>query len=152
MRSAPPTGRCARCGSNTVRRRVRPGRTMAYRTFPALAIPVDFPIPTCNRCRAEYLDAETTAELLPLLEREYQRELSRRVRAALEVLSPHISQRRLEIQIGLSQGYLSRLRAGTGKPSPQLVALLTLLARDPAQRLAETRQSWAEPITFPNPA
>jgi hypothetical protein len=115
---------------------------MAYRTLAALAIPANFPIPTCSRCRDESLDAETIAELLPILEREYQRELSRRVRAALEALHPHISQRRLEVLLDLSQGYLSRLRAGAGRPSPQLVAHLTMLAQDPSQRLAELRHSW----------
>lgn len=150
MRSPSPASSCVKCGGNTVRMRCRPGRTIAHRTIPALPTPADFLIPTCSRCRAEYVDAETTAALLLVLEREYQRELSRRVRAAIDALNPCISQRRLELLLGLSQGYLSKLRAGVGKPSPQLVAHLTLLARDPATRLMETWRYWAEPATSPD--
>lgn len=46
---------------------------------------------------------------------------------------------------GLSQGYLSRLHAGDGTPSAALVALLTLLAREPHERLRELELCWTEP-------
>ena len=57
----------------------------------------------------------------------------------------HISQRQLERLLGLSQGYLSRLRSGAGNPSPELVSHLALLAKDPSTRLSELQRYWAEP-------
>ena len=47
--------------------------------------------------------------------------------------------------LGLSQGYLSRLRSGGGNPSPELVSNLALLAQDPKTRLSELERYWAEP-------
>jgi len=55
----------------------------------------------------------------------------------------HISQRRLELLIGQSQGYLSRLRIGAGNPSAELVSHLAMLAHDPKTRLAELERYWA---------
>jgi len=136
---------CKQCGTRTVRPRTRPGRTTRYRNMAALAIPEDFPIPTCSRCRTEILDAETRARLAPFLLDEYRSALRRRVRRAIDTLSQHTSQRRLEMLLGLSQGYLSRLRSGAGNPSPELVSNLALLAKDPKARLPELERYWAEP-------
>src|SRR4051812_20717598 len=88
---------CKQCGTRTVRPRTRPGRTTQYRNMAALAIPDDFPIPTCSRCRTEVLDAETRAALLPVLHEAYRRTLRFRVRRAIDTVSQHISQRRLEL-------------------------------------------------------
>jgi transcriptional regulator with XRE-family HTH domain len=54
-----------------------------------------------------------------------------------------MSQRKLELLLGLSQGYLSRLRAGKGAPSPELVSHLALIAHDPKVRLLELERYWA---------
>ena len=62
----------------------------------------------------------------------------------LERLMPFISQRRLEILLGLSQGYLSRLRSGAGIPSASLVCILVLLSKDPKERLHELQQDWEQ--------
>jgi hypothetical protein len=48
----------------------------------------------------------------------------------------------LERLLGLSRGYLSRLRDAQRDPSAGLVALLTLLAKKPKSRVAELRRSW----------
>lgn len=136
---------CKQCGTRTVRPRTRPGRTTRYRNMAALAIPEDFPIPTCSRCRTEILDADTRAALAPVLHEEYRRVLRWRVRRAIDILSQHISQRRLEILLGLSQGYLSRLRSGSGSPSPELVSNLAILAKDPKLRLSELERYWSDP-------
>lgn len=143
---------CKQCGTRTVRPRARPGRTTRYRNMAAVAIPDDFPIPTCSRCRTESFDAETRAALLPLLHEEYRRVLRLRVRRAIDLMSPYISQRRLEILLGLSQGYLSRLRSGAGSPSPELVSNLALLSKDPKARIAELERYWAEPSLQGEPA
>jgi hypothetical protein len=101
-------------------------------------------IPTCSRCRAEYLDADTAQRLEATVSALYVAGLRRRASEAIKTLRQHISQRRLELQIGLSQGYLSRLLAGAGNPSPPLVLLLAQLAKDPESRLPEIERFWRE--------
>ena len=72
-------------------------------------------------------------------------DLRTRVRIAVDILSHHISQRRLEHLLRLSQGYLSRLRARVSNPSAELVANLAMLCQDPPTRLAELENFWALP-------
>ena len=138
--------RCLKCSALTVQLRRRPGRTVRFRNMTALPVPDDFPIPTCRRCCAEYIDLDTAALLDVALVEAYVSELRRRVRIAIDRIIEHISQRRLELLLGLSQGYLSRLRAGSGRPSAPLVALLMFLALDPPARLAELDRFASEPI------
>ena len=137
--------KCVKCGGNTVRKRMRPGRTARYRNMNALAVPADLPIPTCSRCHAEYIDAETATALEEALREAYRRALQQRARQAIDVVTQYISQRQLELLLGLSQGYLSRLRAGAGHPSPELVSHLALIAHDPESRLHELERYWAHP-------
>jgi transcriptional regulator with XRE-family HTH domain len=80
-------------------------------------------------------------------------DLRTRVRIAVDILSHHISQRRLEHLLRLSQGYLSRLRARVSNPSADLVANLAMLCQDPPTRLAELERFWALPAEkWPPPA
>ena len=138
---------CTQCGAHAVHPLVCSGRTTRYRNMTALAIPDDFSIPTCGRCRREEIDTETRAALMKVLAEEYKKALKRRVRRAINKLTPHITQRRLEILLGLSSGYLSRLRSGAGNPSPELVSNLALIAKDPQVRLLELERYWTEPIS-----
>ena len=135
---------CIRCGARRVTLRQGPGRTYAYRVFPSLTVPENVGIPTCGRCYAVYIDAQTAAMLEPVLAAEYKRQLSRKGQQALADLSPRISQRALEKLLDISQGYLSRIYRGHGDPSPQLAVLLALLAQDPAL-LEWVSRYWAEP-------
>jgi len=130
---------------------MRPGRTRPYRNMRALPIPEDFPLPTCIKCRTEVLDKETHAKLAPLLLEEYRSALRRRIRRIIDALTGHTSQRKLELLLGLSQGYLSRLRSGSGNPSPELVSHLALIAKDPSVRLLELQRYWEEPPSETDP-
>lgn len=145
-----PPSRCLKCRYKAVRPRRRPGRTVQFRNMKALSVPADLPIPTCSRCRAEYIDRETAAGLDAALAKAYRDALRRRVRRAIDLVTEHVSQRRLEALLGLSQGYLSRLRAGQGNPSPELVSHLALIAQDPPTRLREIEKFWADPDGFPS--
>src|SRR5579871_3587520 len=116
--------RCLKCRQRAVRPRMRPGRTLQFRNMKALPIPDDVEIATCGRCHAEYLDAETIGRIDAILVEVYRNTLRARARLVIDLVTKHISQRRLERLIGLSQGYLSRLRAGQGNPSPELVSHL----------------------------
>ncbi len=146
------SGTCPQCGAQAVRGRARPGRSIRYRNLGALPLPADVAVPTCVRCRFEFIDPETRTRLEPLLHDEYRRVLQQRVRLSIDTLMRHTSQRKLELLLGLSQGYLSRLRSGAGHPSPELVSHLALLAHDPQGRLAELERYWAEPPSSPPPA
>lgn len=134
---------CTRCQTHSVHLCMRPGRTMRYRNLQGLVIPDNLLIPACTRCGAMVLDAEMRARLAPFLEDAYRRELRQRIRYAIDTLVQHTSQRRLEQLIGLSDGYLSRLRAGLRNPSPELVSHLALLARMPKKHLPELERYWA---------
>jgi len=135
---------CIKCGARRVTSRARPGRTCRYRVFPALTVPPEVGIPTCGRCSAEYIDEQTAVTLELILSAEYKSELRRRAKQALGDISPRIGQASLERLLDLSQGYLCRLSAGNGTPSPQLVVLLALLARHP-HLLDWVPRYWAEP-------
>jgi hypothetical protein len=57
-----PPAPCPFCHAGTLEPLACAGRRAPFRGV-SLAIPADFPIPTCNRCQAEALDDETAALL-----------------------------------------------------------------------------------------
>jgi general stress protein YciG len=136
------SGKCLHCRDQSVRPRTAEGRVIAYRVFADLAIPDDVPILACGQCGARYFNQETQAALEPVLSRLYALRLGRIATDAIRRLKASISQRRLELLLGLSQGYLSRLAAGDGTPSSALGALLALLAEE-QHHLETIRRHWA---------
>ena len=113
---------------------------MPYRNVPALTVPKDLELPTCEKCGEVYLDARSSDRLDAALETEYRALLSRLARAALDRLGDTVSKQQLEVYLGLSQGYLSKLPE---KPtSAVLVNLLALLAADPKRGLEVVRSIW----------
>lgn len=46
--------------------------------------------------------------------------------------------------MGLSQGYLSKLRSGDRDPSAELVSQLALISSDPKKRIKELVMYWEE--------
>lgn len=134
--------RCLNCGAEAVRLHSRPRRTVSYRTMLRLALPHDVSSSVCDNCKSEYFDENTGKKLAPLVREAYLGALRNRVRTAIDRLSLFMPQRRLEQLLGMSQGYLSRLRGGTSSPSPALVSHLALLSLDPLVRLAELVCFW----------
>ncbi|MCP3963477.1 MAG: hypothetical protein GY719_37050 [bacterium] len=109
-----------------------------------LPLPGDLEIPTCNSCGTEWIDRATASAVDAALEREYQRRLRQLAVTDLERLAARqVTQRRLEQLLGLSQGYLSKIRSGASRPSAALVSCLHLLAGDPERRLREMEESFA---------
>ena len=142
---APPKGeRCPCCGYASVHPLARPGRVVRYRNA-ALTLPAELCLPACRRCKYEPLGLDT----LPpeLLESLYRDNLQKRVAVAIARLQGFKSQRRTELLMNLSQGYLSRLKAGDGVPGAPLVSLLALLAAHP-QLLGELEDYWTLPPDF----
>ena len=72
-------------------------------------------------------------------------------RIAIRKLEDFVSQRRLERLLGLSQGYLCRLKAGKQTPSMPIVALLALLAASPEKRLQKLSALWERAHQDPPP-
>ncbi len=117
---------------------------MPFRNMSALTVPSTLAIPTCDHCGNEWIDPQTAEALDEALQDAYADELHKRLDAALEqILALGIPQRRVEQLLGLSVGYLSRLRARRGDASAQVVSVLALLAQDPKRRLKELDQLWA---------
>jgi len=139
---APPKGeRCPCCGYASVHPLARPGRVVRYRNA-ALTLPAALCLPACRRCKYEPLGLDAVpAELLESL---YRADLRQRVALAVACVQHYLPQRKIELLLGLSQGYLSRLRAGDGVPGAPLVSLLALLAAHP-QLLAELEAYWTLP-------
>lgn len=138
--------RCRECGEGMIQLLAREGRKMPFRHMAALSVPATLEIPTCTHCGSEWIGPQTAKALDESLAAAYARELHTLLDAALETLrAADVSQRRLEQLMGLSDGYLSRLRGNRGVPSAQLVSTLALLAKDPARRLKELDRLWSEP-------
>jgi hypothetical protein len=137
---------CRECGQGRVSVLRRKGRFVRYRTMARVEIPADIGIPTCEQCSAEWVDDATARKVDAALERSYRAELMRRARAAIVQLTRHVTSHELEGLLGLSHGYLSKLKSGGRVPSPELVAELGLLAHKPAQRINELRAYWKTPL------
>lgn len=137
--------RCRECGEGMIRPLAKEGRKMPFRNMAALAVPNTLTIPTCDNCGNEWIDPKTAQAIDEALQGAYANELHKRLVAAIDLIlkTTEIPQRRLEQLLGLSVGYISRLRSGRGDASPQVVSVLALLAQDPKRRLKELDQLWA---------
>jgi Zn-finger nucleic acid-binding protein len=132
---------CAECGERAVAPRAVAGRTSPWKHFPSLPVSADLEIPTCQTCGAEWIDRKTAEKIDADMARAAGERLSRAARHAIEVLGDSFNQRDLERDLGLSAGYLSKVKHGKETPSASLVALLTLLAVRPA-RLEQVTHVW----------
>ena len=113
-----------------------------------LTLPTALLVPTCRLCRHRVLTFESVPELESTLTALFRAELVHRASVEITHLAQFFSQRWLERELDLSQGYLCRLRYGDGVPSVALVSLLALLAAEPS-RMEELRRYWALPLEPP---
>lgn len=134
------TIRCVECGG-TVRPIAKAGRTTLYKQIEIL-VPADLVIRTCDNCGEEYIHASEAAAQDAALEPVFRETVRAKLVAALVALEPIDSMRRIERVLGLSEGYLSRLKQGRGDASPQLVSSLCLLATSP-QSLETLEAMWS---------
>ncbi len=134
--------RCVQCREGMVRATTGPGRTTWIGNLRELPIPDDIATPVCDSCGAEYIGDEAvlvTEAARPL----YEARLRELAAEAVDVLlRAGTRSGDLERLLGLSQGYLSRVRSGKA-PSEGLALLLMLLAEKPRAHLAEARRLWA---------
>jgi hypothetical protein len=133
---------CPECGTGKIVPTARPGRTAHFGSVKGLPVPEDFEIPTCGQCGSEWIDAAAAEAMDEVMERVCREQLQKSVAMDLQRLTEYVTQRRLEEFLGLSQGYLSKVRSGVSQPSQVLARCLRLLATDPERRLEEM----AEPL------
>jgi hypothetical protein len=137
------TFECPACGQGTVAPRGGKGRSFPYKQVPALEISDDLKLPTCDACGEMFIGAAAAKKLDANLERRYLRLLAETATVAITKLSEHARQQELEQLLGLSHGYLSKLRNGKKDPSAALVGELMMLAENPRKRVVELRRHWA---------
>ena len=140
----PKASKCPCCGHHTLRPTAKAHRVCRYRLV-VVTLPAQLLVPTCSRCKHSLLSFDSVPDLAAALEAAYRAELVHRASVEITLLGEFFSQRRLERDLDLSQGYLSRLRAGDGVPSAALVSLMALLRADP-HRLEELNAYWALPL------
>lgn len=145
LRLRPDAQRCPHCGAAAIMLKSGTGRNFPYRNLAGVPISDTLLLPTCPRCDQLSLDAEARAALAPVLAAQYRQILRERARRAIKTLVAHISQSKLEKLLGLSHGYLCRVRAGKGTPSFALEVLLTVMAADPAVHLSQISAQWSHP-------
>lgn len=133
---------CPECGTRTVEPRAQPGRTLPYRNFPALPIPAEVVLPTCSRCGDIRIGAKEAELLDTVLEAAAQETLASLGKQAIEAIQEFATQRDVEARLGLSPGYLSKVKRGREVPSAALVSALVLLAVRP-NRLKELEGVWS---------
>jgi len=128
---------CGECEERAVVGLARAGRVMAYKNM-ELEVPADVVVPTCESCGAMWIDEAAATALDGALEGAYQKKLKERLDAALgSILVEGESQTRVERALGVSPGYLSKLKLGTRRPSAEIVSILALVSKSPKRRLAE---------------
>jgi hypothetical protein len=139
--SAKTRRRCYECGEGTIRPVAKAGRTDRYKTM-TLEIPASLKIPTCTACGAEWMDKSIATKITQALEEQYNERIHALAAGAIAVIVKETTQRHLEELLGLSQGYVSKLRSGKEIASPTLAAQLVMIAKDPAGRLQEIADLW----------
>lgn len=143
---------CPTCNQGEVKDVARAGRRMHFRNIPDLEVPADVAIPTCTQpdCGEEWMDRAVAARVDEAMKAAYQQALTNKAEESIAKLKKKAPQRDLERLLGLSGGYLSKLKHGKETTAP-LVAALMLLASDP-RRVDELRMLWStEPTQEPSP-
>lgn len=134
---------CPTCNKGEVKDVARAGRRMHFRNIPDLEIPAGVVIPTCTNpaCGEEWIDREVATRVDEAMKVAYQTALTAKAEESISKLKKKAPQRDLERLLGLSAGYLSKLKHGKETTAP-LVVTLMLLANDP-RRVDELQTLWS---------
>ncbi len=142
---------CPACDAGHLRPVAKAGRRMPLKQIPDLEIPADVAMPTCDRCGAEILGDPELAALGAAMNAAYVQALSAKSEDAIRELAGAIPQRELERLIGVSAGYVSKLKHAQAEPRGPLTALLMLLADD-TRLIDRLRDLWSmRRARFPQP-
>ncbi len=124
--------RCYECGKGTIRLTAKPGRKDWYRRL-LLPVPDDLLIPTCDVCGEEGLRGDMVEAYDAAMDAVYAKEMQRQTQELLDAITRQmqVTQKHIEQLLGLSHGYLSKVKSGAEVPSPLLLSNLVLLASNP---------------------
>ena len=134
--------RCYECGKGTIVPRTVPGRKITFKTLRDLKVPRTLAIPTCDHCGSEWMDEDTADAIDQAMYPVYRAEIKAMAQRAIDAICAVVQQRELESALGLSSGYISKIKKGDRDPSPELVAHLCTIAINPKARLKEIRAAW----------
>ncbi len=128
--------RCVACGTGKLEPTNVCGMAFSYRDERALVADASLILPVCTCCGETRLDAEQTDALDAVLERAYVRK--RHADAATiigRLLETGLSQVDVERVLGLSRGYISKVRRGERTVSGSTLRELVMLAAYPRENL-----------------
>ena len=131
---------CSLCGGTIVNTSIK-GEKRRFHAM-ILTINSDIIVPTCTDCGAKYLDKKTASDIDKHLRGFYASDLQHRAIVLIKGLMTHTTQWKIEWLLGLSHGYLSRVKKGKTVPSAALVAALAFIAAEPKTRIAELEDLW----------
>lgn len=135
--------RCRECGIGKILPVARAGRKAQYKTM-ELEIPATVVVPTCDNCGAEWMDRATARKIDHAMEAVYRQALRNMLLTLLDQITAHAPMRQVERLIGLSEGYLSKVKSGRSEASAELLSSLSLLARDVSGGLKDLGRLWTE--------
>jgi hypothetical protein len=115
---------------------------MPFRHVAALKPAWPVRVPTCDRCHERFIDTATAGALDEALEASLIALNRALVDEAIARLATVHSERQWEKRLGLSPGYLSRLRSGK-ESSVALTTLLVLLSQSPARQWSHLDRLWS---------
>jgi hypothetical protein len=132
---------CGECGKREVERRAVEGRRSPWHQFTSLPVPADLEIPTCSNCGSEWINREVAEKLDAALAKAAAARRLQLVQESLAELRPRLQQQELERLLGLSGGYVSKVKHGKEDPSDYLVVAMLLLASRP-EAVEQVKRSW----------
>ena len=135
------TRRCPLCEKGMVSA-LASDAPMPFRHVTALKPAWSVRVPTCDRCHERFIDTATARAMDEALEAALVTLNRSLVTEALKRLASVHTEREWEKRLGLSPGYLSRLRAGK-ESSAVLTTLLVLLSQSPGRQWTHLEGMWS---------
>ena len=132
---------CPLCEKGTISA-VATREPMPFRHVVSLQPSRPIPVPTCDRCGERFIDTATARALDEALEEALLTLNQNLVADAIERLAAVHPERQWEKRLGLSPGYLSRLKAGK-ESSVALTTLLVLLGQSPTRQWSQFERLWS---------
>lgn len=141
------TDRCPACerGSIAPRKSIPVG---VFRHLSKLPAAWEVEIPTCDTCGEEFIDRKVAAALDEAFEASLGELRKQMVESSLARMTEVLPQREWEHRLGLSPGYLSRLKGGK-ESSVALVTLLGIIGLAPRAWSEKIEALWLNGGTLP---
>ena len=122
-------------------RRKRPIAKSGGRIGPRRSWPNHARRNSCSSCGSEWINREVAEKLDAALSKAAAARRLQLVQESLAELRPRLQQQELERLLGLSGGYVSKVKHGKEDPSDYLVAAMLLLASRP-EAVEQLKRSW----------